>query len=131
MYGLVAKGKGETVDGEEVNLAGTPFVWSARGSAFMPVANFIREIPGNKIMFSQRAKLATKRNVNGSVIYYTPVFEKPQTIKVSEEDITMLNEFMEDIKGWNDRVLKDYNEKKENVLLKEDLDVAKDLESAA
>ena len=43
----------------------------------------------------------------------------------------MLNEFMEDIKGWNDRVLKDYNEKKENVLLKEDLDVAKDLESAA
>jgi len=95
------------------------------------VANFIREIPGNKIMFSQRAKLATKRNVNGSVIYYTPVFEKPQTIKVSEEDITMLNEFMEDIKGWNDRVLKDYNEKKENVLLKEDLDVAKDLESAA
>ena len=59
------------------------------------------------------------------------MFEKPQTIKVSEEDITMLNEFMEDIKGWNDRVLKDYNEKKENVLLKEDLDVAKDLESAA
>ena len=131
VYGLGAKGKGETVHGDELNLAGTPFVWSARGSAFMPVANFIREIPGNKIMFSQRAKLATKRNVNGSVIYYTPVFEKPQTIKVSEEDITMLNEFMEDIKGWNDRVLKDYNEKKENVLLKEDLDVAKDLESAA
>ena len=38
---------------------------------------------------------------------------------------------MEDIKGWNERVVKDHNERKENVLLKEDLDVAKELESAA
>jgi len=131
VYGMVTKGTGESVDKETIDLADTPFIWSARGSAFMPVANFIREIPSNKIMFSQKAKMSTKRNVNGSVIYYTPIFEKPQTVKVSETDITILNEFMEDIKGWNERVLKDHNERKENVLLKEDLDVAKELESAA
>ena len=96
----------------------------------MPVNTYIREVPSNKIMFGQKVKIATKRNVNGSVIYYTPVFDKPQSIKVTDKDIELLNTFMEDINKWNTRVLKQYNERKDTVLAREDLDIAQELESA-
>jgi hypothetical protein len=131
IYGTVTKAEGAaTADGEEVDLKGTPFIWSARGSAFMPVNTYIREVPSNKIMFGQKVKIATKRNVNGSVIYYTPVFDKPQSVKVTDKDIELLNTFMEDISKWNTRVLKQYNERKDTVLAREDLDIAQELESA-
>jgi sulfur relay (sulfurtransferase) DsrC/TusE family protein len=47
-----------------------------------------------------------------------------------DEDVETLNTFMKDIERWNERVLKQYNERKENVLAMDDLDVAKALENA-
>ena len=130
VYGVVTSAPdAKTVEGEEVDLKGTPFIWAARGSAFMPVANYIREVPSTKLMFGQKAKLATKRNVNGSVIYYTPVFDKPKPVKVENGDIELLNTFMEDIDKWNVRVIKEYRDRKDAVLSRDDLDVANSLEA--
>tara|TARA_R110000823_G_scaffold81397_5_gene185198 strand:+ start:5838 stop:6662 length:825 start_codon:yes stop_codon:yes gene_type:complete len=130
VYGVVTSAPdAKTVEGEEVDLKGTPFIWAARGSAFMPVANYIREVPSTKLMFGQKAKLATKRNVNGSVIYYTPVFDKPKPVKVESGDIELLNTFMEDIDKWNVRVIKEYRDRKDAVLSRDDLDVANSLEA--
>ena len=131
IYGVIAGAKDATdTTGEAVDLKGTPFIWSARGSAFMPVANFIREVPSNKIIFGQKVSIATKRNKNGGITYYTPVFDKPQPVKIVDEDVETLNTFMKDIEKWNERVLKQYNERKENVIAMDDLDVAKALENA-
>lgn len=130
VYGVVTSAPdAKTVEGEEVDLKGTPFIWSARGSAFMPVADYIREVPSTKLMFGQKAKLATKRHVNGSVIYYTPVFDKPKPVKVESGDIELLNTFMEDIDKWNVRVIKEYRDRKDAVLSRDDLDVANSLEA--
>ena len=96
----------------------------------MPVSNYIREVPSNKIIFGQKVKIATKRNKNGGITYYTPVFDKPQAVKISDEDVETLNTFIQDIERANERVLKMYNERKENVLAMDDLDVAKALENA-
>jgi len=132
IYGVITSAEGaKTVDGEGVDIKDTPFIWAARGSAFMPVANHIREVPSNKIMFAQKAKINTKRNVNGSVIYYSPVFDKPKSVKVGEKDIELLNGFMEDIEKWNTKVVKEYSERKETVLARDELDVANELESVA
>ena len=131
VYGIITGAKDATdTTGEAVDLKGTPFIWSARGSAFMPVANYIREVPSNKIIFGQKVSIATKRNKNGGITYYTPVFDKPQPVKIVDEDVETLNTFMKDIERWNERVLKQYNERKENVLAMDDLDVAKSLENA-
>ena len=131
VYGVITGAKDATdTTGEAVDLKGTPFIWSARGSAFMPVANYIREVPSNKIIFGQKVSIATKRNKNGGITYYTPVFDKPQPVKIVDEDVETLNTFMKDIERWNERVLKQYNERKENVLAMDDLDVAKALENA-
>jgi len=131
VYGIITGAKDATdTTGEAVDLKGTPFIWSARGSAFMPVANYIREVPSNKIIFGQKVNIATKRNKNGGITYYTPVFDKPQPVKIVDEDVETLNTFMKDIERWNERVLKQYNERKENVLAMDDLDVAKALENA-
>ena len=131
IYGVIAGAKDATdTTGEAVDLQGTPFIWSARGSAFMPVANYIREVPSNKIIFGQKVSIATKRNKNGGITYYTPVFDKPQPVKIVDEDVETLNTFMKDIEKWNERVLKQYNERKENVIAMDDLDVAKALENA-
>ena len=131
VYGIITGAKDATdTTGESVDLKGTPFIWSARGSAFMPVANYIREVPSNKIIFGQKVNIATKRNKNGGITYYTPVFDKPQPVKIVDEDVETLNTFMKDIERWNERVLKQYNERKENVLAMDDLDVAKALENA-
>ena len=131
VYGMITSAQdAKTIDGEEVELKGTPFIWAARGSAFMPVANYIREVPSNKIMFGQKAKVSTKRNVNGSVIYYTPVFDKPKPAKVQESDIELLNTFMEDIDKWNTRVIKEFKDRKDSVIARDDLDVANSLEVA-
>jgi len=131
IYGVIAGAKDATdTTGEAVDLKGTPFIWSARGSAFMPVANYIREVPSNKIIFGQKVNIATKRNKNGGITYYTPVFDKPQPVKIVDEDVETLNTFMKDIERWNERVLKQYNERKENVIAMDDLDVAKALENA-
>ena len=131
IYGVIAGAKDATdTTGEAVDLKGTPFIWSARGSAFMPVANYIREVPSNKIIFGQKVSIATKRNKNGGITYYTPVFDKPQPVKIVDEDVETLNTFMKDIEKSNERVLKQYNERKENVIAMDDLDVAKALENA-
>jgi hypothetical protein len=131
VYGVITGAKNATDNaGDTVDLAGTPFIWSARGSAFMPVANYIREVPSNKIIFGQKVNIATKRNKNGGITYYTPVFDKPQSVKISDEDVETLNTFIQDIERANERVLKMYNERKENVLAMDDLDVAKALENA-
>jgi len=131
VYGIITGAKDATdTAGESVDLKGTPFIWSARGSAFMPVANYIREVPSNKIIFGQKVNIATKRNKNGGITYYTPVFDKPQPVKIVDEDVEILNTFMKDIEKWNERVLKQYNERKENVLAMDDLDVANSLEDA-
>ena len=131
VYGVVHKGSATRAESDdEVDVSGTPFIWSARDSAFMPVANYIREIPSNKIMFSQKVKISTSRNKNGTVIYYTPVFDKPAGVQVKDKDIELVKSFMEDIGRWNDRVLKEYNERKESVLSKEDLEVSDVLEEA-
>lgn len=131
VYGIITGAKDATdTTGEAVDLKGTPFIWSARGSAFMPVANYIREVPSNKIIFGQKVNIATKRNKNGGITYYTPVFDKPQPVKIVDEDVETLNTFMKDIERWNERVLKQYNERKENVLAMDDLDVANSLEDA-
>lgn len=131
VYGVITGAKDATdTTGEAVDLKGTPFIWSARGSAFMPVANYIREVPSNKIIFGQKVNIATKRNKNGGITYYTPVFDKPQPVKIVDEDVETLNTFMKDIERWNERVLKQYNERKENVLAMDDLDVANSLEDA-
>ena len=131
VYGVITGAKNATDNaGDTVNLAGTPFIWSARGSAFMPVANYIREVPSNKIIFGQKVKIATKRNKNGGITYYTPAFYEPQAVKISDEDVATLNTFIQDIERANERVLKLYNERKENVLAMDDLDVAKALENA-
>jgi hypothetical protein len=131
VYGVITGAKDATDStGETIDLKGTPFIWSARGSAFMPVANYIREVPSNKIIFGQKVNIATKRHKNGGITYYTPVFDKPQPVKIVDEDVETLNTFMKDIERWNERVLKQYNERKENVLAMDDLDVAKALENA-
>ena len=131
IYGVITEAKNATDNaGDTVDLAGTPFIWSARGSAFMPVANYIREVPSNKIIFGQKVKIATKRNKNGGITYYTPAFYEPQAVKISDEDVETLNTFIQDIERANERVLKLYNERKENVLAMDDLDVAKALENA-
>ena len=131
VYGVITGATNATDNaGDTVDLAGTPFIWSARGSAFMPVANYIREVPSNKIIFGQKVKIATKRNKNGGITYYTPAFYEPQAVKISDEDIETLNTFIQDIERANERVLKLYNERKENVLAMDDLDVAKALENA-
>lgn len=131
VYGVITGAKDATdTTGEAVDLKGTPFIWSARGSAFMPVANYIREVPSNKIIFGQKVSIATKRNKNGGITYYTPVFDKPQPVKIVDEDVETLNTFMKDIEKWNERVLKQYNERKENVIAMDDLDVANSLEDA-
>ena len=131
IYGVIAGAKDATdTTGEAVDLKGTPFIWSARGSAFMPVANYIREVPSNKIIFGQKVSIATKRNKNGGIVYYVPAFDKPQPVKIVDEDVETLNTFMKDIEKWNERVLKQYNERKENVIAMDDLDVAKALENA-
>jgi len=131
VYGIITGAKDATdTTGETVDLKGTPFIWSVRGSAFMPVANYIREVPSNKIIFGQKVSIATKRHKNGGITYYTPVFDKPQPVKIVDEDVETLNTFMKDIEKWNERVLKQYNERKENVLAMDDLDVANSLEVA-
>ena len=131
VYGVITGATNATDNaGDTVDLAGTPFIWSARGSAFMPVANYIREVPSNKIIFGQKVKIATKRHKNGGITYYTPAFYEPQAVKISDEDVETLNTFIQDIERANERVLKLYNERKENVLAMDDLDVAKALENA-
>lgn len=131
VYGIITGAKDATdTTGETVDLKGTPFIWSVRGSAFMPVSNYISEVPSNKIIFGQKVSIATKRHKNGGITYYTPVFDKPQPVKIVDEDVETLNTFMKDIEKWNERVLKQYNERKENVLAMDDLDVANSLEVA-
>jgi hypothetical protein len=131
IYGVITASPGAaTLDGQEVDLKDTPFVWAARGSAFIPVSNYIREVPPGKLVLGQKATVSTKRHTNGGVVYYTPVFDKPKSVKIGQDDIDLLNTFMEDIKKYNERILKEFTERKDSVLAREDLEVADSLEVA-
>ena len=130
IYGIIHEGVGVTVDGEEQDLKGTPFIYSARGSAYVPVSDHIKKLGSRKIMFSILTKLATQRHKNGAVVYYSPVLIEGDTVKIDSKDMEQLKLFFDDIEKYNSRILKSYNEHQKAVLTSEELDIDRELEVA-
>ena len=130
VYGYVHSGTAKTIEGQEQDMSGTPFVWSVRGSAFQPIWNYIAKLGQKTIMFSRVVEIRTKRNKMGSVTYFTPELEDIETLPLNDDDVGRINTIMEDIKKYNDRIVSQHKEHLKDKLTSSELDVSDSLEVA-
>lgn len=130
IYGYVHQGHVKTIEGEEQDMVGTPFVWSVRGSAFQPLWNYIGKLGQKNIMFSNVIELKTKRNKMGSVTYFTPELSDVEKLKLNDDDVGRINTIMDDIKSYNNRIVTQHKEHLKDKLTSEELDVSDSLEVA-
>lgn len=92
-----------------VELKDVPVIWVSQGNSFIPVGDAISAMTNkNKLMFNYKLELTTKREKNGSNVYYIadakPMLkEKP--IALSKEDMELMKSFQEYITQENSFVM--------------------------
>lgn len=102
---------GKTADGKEVKIQDYPVMTYFKRSGFRPAREAIEKLTTKGILMQEATfELSTKRNKQGSVTYYTPVFTLMGNKESSKEDIEMLSMFLETVKASNANIMAQYKE---------------------
>jgi hypothetical protein len=97
---------------ETDEIAATPVVWYARGSNFMPVADWIKTLEKQgKLMFNTRAKLSTLRQKYGGNIYYKSKIDVKDYVEFDPAaDVPILEKFVESVNSHNAYIESEYKD---------------------
>lgn len=103
VFGLVTI-TGRDLEGKPGGVKDYPCVWKSSGSAFMAFGDALKPlVSASKLMINYNFEMATKKNVNGSVIFYTPVLsvDVNAPVTITQKDIDTLNLFKTHITDEN------------------------------
>jgi len=118
---------GKTADGTEVQIKDYPVMTYFKKSGFRPAREAIQKLdkkPMQEVVF----ELTTKRNKQGSVVYYTPVFTRKGEAKLDEATFEMIEMFKETIKASNNNILNQHKEALKAKASEEEVDLAADFQ---
>ena len=89
-----------------------PAVWYARGSNFMPVADWIKTLEKQgKLLFNTRATLSTLRQKYGGNIYYKSKIDVKDYVEFDPAvDVPILEKFVESVNSHNASIESEYKE---------------------
>ena len=133
IYGVVERGSGTNLSDPDtpVDMAGTPFIWSVKGSSFIPISNFFRSLTKQKkLMMKEVVELNTKRHKNGTVVYYTADAETKNSVDFDEDNKTMLKVCIDDINDYNSFIIKEYRKAAKLQSTSDELNVDAELQVA-
>lgn len=104
-YGLVSL-KGKLADGNDYEVENMECVFYAKGSNFMPMANFIEELTKSRIaMQTIRIQLDLQMKKNGGVTYWECVPTKYDEVDLTKEDYDLHTTFHETVQAENAVIL--------------------------
>ena len=94
------------------SIEATPSVWYARGSNFMPVADWIQTLEKQgKLLFNTRATLSTLRQKYGGNIYYKSKIDVKDYVEFDPTvDVPILEKFVESVNSHNAYIESEYKE---------------------
>lgn len=124
-YGTVTF-EGKTASGSPVKLQDFPVVSYFKRSGFRPAREAIERLGKNTLMNEVVFEMTTKRNKQGSVTYYTPVFTQKSTQSMGKEDMDLLQMFLETIKASNAQIMEQNVEAKKRLASEQEIDLAAD-----
>lgn len=103
--------EGKTAEGKDVKIENYPVVTYFKRSGFRPAREAIEKLTTKGILMQEATfELSTKRNKQGSVTYFTPVFTLMGNKEASKEDIETLTMFLETVKASNANIMEQYRE---------------------
>lgn len=107
LFGLVSM-EGVNHAGEKASITDVPAVFYAKGTNFMPMADYLKELHRKGVpMQTVQTQLDLKRLRNGAVTYWEVV---PSTVKtdvdIAQEDFKLISQFAETAKAENEVVLR-------------------------
>lgn len=105
IFGLVSA-VGKDTKGNDVIITEKPATYFARGSTFMPAAEYLEELDKKNILpFSIVTNISLKREKNNNVTFWMGVFTPGEKLEVGNKEIAFLKEVLAYIKGENDIVV--------------------------
>ena len=119
--------EGKTADGTEVSIKDYPVMTYFKKSGFRPAREAIQKLdkkPMQEVVF----ELTTKRNKQGSVVYYTPVFTRKDEVSIDDATFEMISMFKETIKASNTNILDQHKEALKAKANEEEVDLAADFQ---
>lgn len=125
-YAVVSM-NGKTADGTAVEIKDYPVMTYFKKSGFRPAREAIQKLgktPMNEVVF----ELTTKRNKQGSVTYYTPIFTQAGSAKMDENTMETMSMFFETIKASNNNILNQHKEALKAKASEEEVDLAADFQ---
>ena len=104
VFGLVTFKDAKDMNGASVEVVDLPVMFAPQGANFVPFGDAITEATKGGVPFIQRAfDMKTKREVNGAVTYFVSQY-KSKPSDFNSEDFKQLGEFLEVVKGINEKV---------------------------
>lgn len=128
VFGVVSI-KGTNSKGEEIALSNEPVVYRVRGVNFLPIGDQLKSLSKrNKIMYNTVLDFfGTEKHTKGSVTYFVAkIKDSNKDVKFSDEDKSILKDFLDYVKNENDYVRKEHDnaikQKHKAVVSPDDLD---------
>lgn len=107
-FGLLTA-EGVNPRGEEISVEDEPVVFFARGTNFMPMADYIKSASATEgWLGGVVTNLSLKKEKNGSVTYWTVIPETQGTVSYGEEDFEILKSFYETVAAENKAVVEQH-----------------------
>lgn len=118
--------EGKNAAGEPITIKDYPVVSYFKKSGFRPAREAIEKLGKTKLMTEVVFELTTKRNKQGSVTYFTPVFNEKGTVEMDDDSFGMMTMFLETIKASNATILEQHKEAVKARATNEEVDLAAD-----
>ena len=122
-YALITM-DGKTADGTTVKIENYPVMTYFKRSGFRPAREAIEKLGKNVLMNEVIFELSTKRNKQGSVTYFTPVFSQKGTESLTDERMETMKMFLETIKASNSNIMEQHKEAVKAKSSEEEVDLA-------
>ena len=115
LYGLVTLINAKTKDGKSAKAKAVPCVWYAKGANFVPVNDCLKSLHKQKQpMWLTTIGLSSVRKKKGGNTYFHAELTPRGQVDWSEEDDVLMHQFMETVKGYNESIMRRYEEARGN-----------------
>jgi len=115
LYGLVTLTNAKTKDGKPAKAKAVPCVWYAKGANFVPVNDCLKSLHKQKQpMWLTTIGLSSVRKKKGGNTYFHAELTPRGQVNWSEADDVLMHQFMETVKGYNESIMRKYEEARGN-----------------
>lgn len=111
IYGLITLEGAKDKKGKAVEAKNIPSVWYAKGANFVPASDCLKSLHKQKQpMWLTTIGLSSVRKKKGGNIYFqAELTPRGQIADWTGEDDTLMHQFMETVKGYNESIMKRHN----------------------